>query len=183
MAPLLHAPRTTHAGIPDAIEPVCAWRCWSARLVATHGRQYRAWRLASPARGTLWPVDAPLRARCGRRMHRHRAPHERCACGIWALHDAGYDLVRLARSGGMPVVGTIAGWGQCIEGERGWRVEYARPARLIIPDFSPLASSALPPADELAADLAAYGVSVERMDAAELTQLLRGGMPAMGAHR
>lgn len=174
--------------VPDAIEPVHAWRCWSARLVrpADDPARTGAWRLASPARTALWPTDGALQARCDRRLRCHGAPHEGCTCGIWALHDPGYDLVRMGRAGGMPVVGTIAGWGTCIEGERGWRVQYARPTALIIPAYSPLASSQIPTPAELATDLAAYGVPVQVMDATDLTLLLRAGSAgcrAIGAHR
>jgi len=177
--PSLHALHTDNAGIPDAIEPVRAWRCWSAALRPTSIGQ--AWRLTSPAHRTDWPVDGALAARCRRRWH--GAPGEECHCGIWALHEPGSDLLHMARAGGMPVLGEVLGWGRCIEGEKGWRVEYARPARLILPDFHPLEGSRVPPAQELAHDLAAYQIPVQIMDCRQLTELLRGGMRAIGAHR
>jgi len=57
----------------------------------------------------------------------HRCPDEGCTCGWHAVRDAS----TLVRPGGpAAVVGQVSLWGKVIEHARGFRAEFAYPARL-----------------------------------------------------
>jgi len=72
-----------------------------------------------------WTPRVPMRARCFRRRS-HRAPEERCSCGLYAVKSP--HLLRAARA--PAVLGTVDLWGRIMEHERGYRAELAYPQRL-----------------------------------------------------
>ena len=131
--------------VPDAIEPIVGWRCWSLN---DH------WRLESLFKGRESPwVPVPKEANCcdeflarlraswppetiaelglkpkdADLLREHQAPHESCWCGIYAANDL--KTLRLI-SGPGPVVGEVYLWGKVIPGEFGYRAQYAYPKSL-----------------------------------------------------
>lgn len=109
---------------------------------------YRAWRLGRTEEGSprlasttprpSWqPREAPA-ATCSGSHTRlymvfdptaepHRCPDKGCTCGWHAVSDP----ATLVRPGGpADVVGQVSLWGRVIEHTRGYRAEYAYPARL-----------------------------------------------------
>lgn len=160
-------PATSFA--PDYAEPLSAWRLWEVEPLDA------APRLRSLYRFSLWPVGAPLEARCEAqrlrlpRRPRHRAPTATCTCGIYG---APFELIRrkLVVDNGLPtgclfVIGTVLLWGDVLECERGWRAEFAYPGRLFVP-------VAFPGAAAQAGGLGDYGVPVELVDTHDLVDVL-----------
>jgi hypothetical protein len=151
---------------PDLIEPIVGWRIW--RISERHGET----RLTSLVYRAEWPVRKALRARCaaprmgwGLLGRSHDAPSSNCGCG---LHGARWELVskEIKRNllGRKPrfAIGQVALWGTVVEAELGWRAEFAYPRRLYVP----LRRRSKPLEEfKLAAGLAAYGVSVELIEA------------------
>jgi hypothetical protein len=158
---------------PDYIEPVEAWRIW---LVDS------GCRLRSVFFEAGWDPGEPLEAGClrWRRSLRppwriipstHSAPEERCVCGIYgaaSLEDAQrYAAHPLPASALCRVIGRVALWGEVVECETGWRASTAYPACLYVPSYLPMLRRIDPFApgpEEIAADLARYGVPVELVD-------------------
>jgi hypothetical protein len=119
---------------PDAVEPLVGWRYWK---VTSGG-------LASlNVDGGYWPPGAPHEATCkGVPVPTLRGPHvvpcEWCGCGIYAARDLETlkqlvypftdSLFRRRRI----AVGEVALWGRVIEGERGYRAQYAYPKSLYL---------------------------------------------------
>jgi hypothetical protein len=128
-----------------------AWRVW--RVV----RHRDGLRLRSPVYEDEWSPGEPLAAVC-RAERSHRAPADGCSCGFYGL-SAPDRLGRYLVGRDDPsvvvcrVVGEVALWGLVLEGESGWRAEYAYPSRIIAKPAQ---------LDELAAGLAAYGVPIRR---------------------
>lgn len=117
----------------DAVqeEPITGWRIWNL----SHGADGARLRPAgSGVQG--WEPGRAFQARCGLPrwlnggIGRHTAPDIRCRCGIYA----GTSLEAFPRPRPAwpppPVVGTVSLWGTVIEHDRGWRGEFAYPARL-----------------------------------------------------
>jgi hypothetical protein len=106
------------------VEPVAGWRVW--RLTSVGGEL----RIAAVARGSVWPVRRPMRARCPE----HRGddvPGADCMCGLYATST----LRALARAGVLAnpqvgVVGSVEAWGRVVEHDRGTRSALAYPSRL-----------------------------------------------------
>jgi hypothetical protein len=154
---------------PDYAAPLYAWRLWE---VESAGRSSR---LRSLYRNCIWPVGAPVVARCEahrfrlRRRTRHAVPAETCTCGIHAVPF--YYIRMLARQDrlllpGRPMVlGTVAVWGDVIECEDGWRAEYAYPSGLFLP-------STCPEAEAKAEGLEDYGVPIHIVDTRDVTHAL-----------
>jgi hypothetical protein len=159
---------------PDLIEPIIGWRVW--RISHRHNET----RLASLVYRAEWPVREPLHARCGApslgwglSRRRHEAPSSHCACG---LHGARWELlsreIRRDLLGRKPrfVIGEVALWGTVVEGDLGWRAEFAYPQRLYVP----LRQRGRPLEEfKLASDLAAYGVAVELFEAPNANDAVR----------
>lgn len=115
-------------------EPIEGWRAW--RLVRSKGGVLR---IAPSTPRSNWDPGVPIHATCTAAHTReymiynpelakfHRSPEPGCTCGIHAMKDP-RRLRRASRSAG--VVGTIAMWGRVIEHTKGWRAEFAYPARL-----------------------------------------------------
>ena len=145
---------------PDYIEPVVGWRVW--RIEYRRGGA----RLTSPMIRTKWPCLQPLEARCaafrsfwpGRRTH--DVPDVDCQCGIHAASlEAFEEEFVVTTRGEKPrlAIGRVALWGRVVEGERGWRGEFAYPDRVFV--VVPAATDAEKGA-QIAAALAGYGVDI-----------------------
>jgi hypothetical protein len=155
---------------PDFAAPFVGWRTW---LVVREGDGYR---LGSVVQPTLWEPRRELVGEClGRRRRlwplrrRSRAPHQTpgyfCSCGVYASRDpdlasqyvfAQYHRRRVAAR----VIGLVSLWGRVVASPRGWRAEFAYPARIYVPvDSKELADPS--GVEEMALSLADYGVPVE----------------------
>jgi hypothetical protein len=166
--------------VPDAIEPVIAWRAWT--VVPDDG----GYRLQSVVFPVAWEPRHALRARCmrverelifavWRNVPPHGGPSRGCDCGIYGAADLG----RLARYLGFPfasplvprnrIVGTVALWGHVVECEQGWRAEYAYPCQLWVPSYGPGRERDLAMVLD---DLAGYGVPVDFLNVAHPGKLL-----------
>jgi hypothetical protein len=100
-------------------------------------RGYRQWRvnlgmgLESVSGGYVWPptLDAVCTARrWPGGSNDHEAPHEGCACGIYACHWPTDDQVMDASvlHPGRTVTGVVEAWGRVQLGARGFRAQHAR---------------------------------------------------------
>jgi hypothetical protein len=131
------------AGAPDYAAAFVGWRSWLVVLVEGE------FRLCSPVYAMVWPPRAEARAFCrgwGKRGSRprpaeHRAPSERCRCGIYASVSpapaaqllAHVYVPDLAYPVEQPVLGRVSLWGHVVECEHGWRAACAYPAALYVP--------------------------------------------------
>ena len=133
--------------VPDAFEPVHAWRTW--RVVRTRS----GLRLSSVVHDDVWQPREELRAVCAHH-HAHDAPDATCDCGIYGVRSdasaARYLLGRNDPGVVRRVLGIVSLWGAVYEGVDGWRARFAYPHELWLPDA----------ADEVAVALEAYGVPV-----------------------
>jgi hypothetical protein len=114
------APRAARS-VEHSAEPVVGWRAWRLR------RDEAGSLCLQPAfRGSPWRPREPVAAECVRRR-RHGAPKRRCTCGLYGFRDGsevGLGGTRLA------AVGQVSMWGRVVEHDRGYRAEFAYPARL-----------------------------------------------------
>jgi hypothetical protein len=130
--------------VPDAIEPIVGWRCWSLN---------DAGQLESLLEGTdPWLPNQRQEAKClsplfsmpgetsdteyagldpalgdADFLKEHQAPLESCSCGIYAARDL--ETLRISLSSG-PIIGEVYLWGKIIPGENGYRAQYAYPKSL-----------------------------------------------------
>lgn len=157
---------------PDYAEPIVGWRVW---LVAVRDGRVR---LRSVAHDLLWPARRAMVARCRlresgvlsmtARSDCHRAPSQRCACGLYAARDPLVAASQLphGRATGATVVGAIgrvAMWGEVVACQDGWRAARAYPRRLyVFPAAGPGRGVEL---ERLAQELAVYGVPVDAVAA------------------
>jgi len=167
---------------PDFIEPAVGWRTW---LVVERAG---AFLLRSIVFDISWPPRRELAAGCEhppprlltrpwRRAQAHEAPSVTCECGIYATKDAegaaryldvsGEGLLERARH---RVLGRVRLWGSVVETECGWRASHAYPAHIYVPTHR--ANGRRVNADDVALELASYGVPVE---------IVRGGVETMRA--
>jgi len=119
----------------DAVytEPILGWRFWRLRRLETYGEN-RPLRLAAAGRFGIpkfWDPRAATKAVCSSYRTAHEAPWPSCRCGIYGLREqevAERALVRYSR-GDLErwALGRVLLWGRIVEGERGWRAEYAYP--------------------------------------------------------
>jgi hypothetical protein len=115
------------ARVPDAIEPIVAYRAW----VVDPDLQVR-----SLNRRATWAPGEWMTARCSR--GRHTAPAEGCACGVYASKDLNVAIA-LAGAFGLPreneppraVFGLVQLAGKVIEHDDGYRAEHAWIAQLL----------------------------------------------------
>jgi len=159
------------ARAPDLAEPLLGWRLWRLGERPDGGVA-----LVSVVRDVEWPTRHELEAEClgprwtwwPRRRREHRAPEQRCRCGIYAAADVNQALTYLEVCRGMarrrpPVaLGVVKLWGRVLECERGWRATSAYPARLYV--LGPEPGERYDPW-RLARELAGYGVPVNVLDA------------------
>lgn len=159
--------------IPDEVEPTIGWRAWT----------YTAAGLVSPQRGTPWPARQHIEAEClfdrlvmpfasapglvlaTKALHDegheadtpHAAPMETCNCGI---HATAIPAAAQSYATGLEIVGTVKLWGRVVEGEWGWRAQYAYPNRLWL--IAPSERAGTGVLDKLAGQISdEYGVPVE----------------------
>lgn len=116
----------------DADEAILGFRAW--RLVRTDD----GLRIASTTPRPPWPPGEAIAATCSGSHTRlylvfdpdatpHRSPDKGCTCGWHAVADP----ATLVRPGGpAAVIGQVSLWGRVIEHAKGWRAEFAYPARL-----------------------------------------------------
>jgi hypothetical protein len=122
--------------LDHSTEPIEGWRAW--RLRRNEGDDLR---IAPTTPRPDWEPGVPMHARCSgshERMYmvfnpeleaQHRSPEPGCTCGIHAMKEP--LRLRRSRPGKTAgVIGTVAMWGRVIEHTKGWRAEYAYPARL-----------------------------------------------------
>lgn len=121
--------------IPDGITPFLGFRGW--RLKGSD--------LWSLHRDVIWPITGLVTAECispyiwdftrgSRKQSYHAAPYRDCTCGIYALKQP--LPVRRQPNEVRPwdvkaVVGIVHLWGHVIEGDGGFRVQYAKPIALV----------------------------------------------------
>jgi hypothetical protein len=119
----------------DAVytEPLLGWRFWRLRRLETYGEN-RPLRLAAAGRFGIpkfWDPRAATKAVCSSFRTAHEAPWPSCRCGIYGLREqevAERALLRYSR-GELErwALGRVLLWGRIVEGERGWRAEFAYP--------------------------------------------------------
>lgn len=103
------------------------------------------------------------------RRQTHAAPSEHCDCGIYAccdLAEAAAYLEGFHRPGGRVVhhvIGRVSLWGSVIECRRGWRASCAYPAHIWVPTLR-ASREAAAAAEEIALELADYGVPIEILE-------------------
>ncbi|HEX4678151.1 MAG TPA: hypothetical protein VH210_02945 [Gaiellaceae bacterium] len=143
---------------PDFPMPVVGWRTW---LASPRGSSCA---LRSPFQRATWPMYEPLEARCTiprirwPRRPPHHAPQFTCECGIYAAVWRSFapQFGLGIACNGLPVLGEVALWGDVVEAERGWRGQYAYPARLFVPMIDRKEDQAF----DIAEGLRGYGVEV-----------------------
>jgi len=91
-------------------------------------------RLSALVQSELWPAHGePLHATCIGRSH--DAPDARCSCGVYAWHptDEHASLAFPPRVWDGAVTGIVEAWGEVEAHAAGFRAQYARPRRIVIP--------------------------------------------------
>jgi hypothetical protein len=159
--------------IPDAIAPIVGYRTWAMGLG-------QLWSAHGPGR-VRWPRTEPLLATClkhgalscfNRRLPAHHAPDQLCTCGIYGVF-APWDLeVSEPRDPWTLVIGRVEGWGRVVLGEKGFRVELARPVELFVETWWDERTQRS--ASRLAA---AYGVSIPAWEVTSAHRTLHGRAP------
>jgi hypothetical protein len=155
---------------PDFPAPILGWRTW---LVVRRGEGLR---LTSVVQPTVWEPRRELVSEClaqrrllSLRRRRHRdvgAPDAECSCGIYAASDAefagqyAFDHGLQRRDAEACAIGQVSLWGRVLRCPRGWRAEFAYPARLFVPIRAD-DTIATRWFETLAFDLTEYGVPVE----------------------
>jgi hypothetical protein len=122
--------------LEHSTEPIEGWRAWRLRRTDTG-----LLRIAPTTPRPDWEPGVPIHAECSGSHSReymvynpelvkfHRSPEPGCTCGIHATKDP--RRLRRSRPGKTAgVIGTVAMWGRVIEHTKGWRAEFAYPARL-----------------------------------------------------
>ena len=141
-------------GVLPRADAVVGWRYWQ---VAPSGR------LRSVTQRRIeWPPGRVMRATCV--VAGHRAPDERCDCGVHGSPDL--ETLRqhgLCLAEEPLVVGRVALWGKVVRDNEGWRGQYGEPVHLSVVRELVLD-------DELGGvmdGLGAYGVPVDTMALAD----------------
>lgn len=131
-------PETVPEVAPDLIEPIIALRAWK---VTSDGY------LLAANRGTRWPARQPINAICNQRSMfsqfgmtlggiaplpekptPHISPSAMCHCGIYAAKEKD----KMVYGDGVFAWGRVAMWGRVIEGEHGYRSQYAYPVSIVL---------------------------------------------------
>jgi hypothetical protein len=123
-------------------EPIVAWRAW--RVVQCAGGFERGpegfvalkpgLRLQAWVNPYVWPTGAPAVANC---THGGPSLRSTCSCGIHAHKTREECLKQLANElqpGVFAAYGRVNLWGKWVEGEKGWRAEYAYPYDIYLVD-------------------------------------------------
>jgi hypothetical protein len=119
---------------PDLIGTVEGWRAWNVlREPPAFGTTPK---LESATFKYWWTPRVKARATCERSPE--HVPGETCTCGFYAaktlphLRAMGYQAYD-EEAKRICVVGRLAMWGKVIEGDQGWRAEYAYPHTIYVP--------------------------------------------------
>ena len=120
-----------------SFEPIIGWRVWNLSIRA--GSEPVLLPVGAP-RGE-WPARRAFEARClifERNLPgvlgfaSHDSPDVDCSCGIYASSSASNLVSSTSVFPVVSVVGTVSMWGRMIVHERGWRAQFAYPARLTL---------------------------------------------------
>jgi hypothetical protein len=123
----LSTERLDEVTVPDAIEPITAYRSW----IATSEGHLLPLRGATPK--DTWRVDG-ADAQClafdpGHVLPPHRSPDVRCTCGLYALKErAFWARFPYTSTDLLIVAGVIRLSGRVIEGDYGYRAAHAEVA-------------------------------------------------------
>jgi hypothetical protein len=150
---------------PVVVGPVVAWRSWFIQ------KEDGGWMLDSVIHRCLWQPREPLAAHClttrGEKLRKHFAPADRCMCGVYGASTLGrlanYITQGLGPQPRIQAVGTVKLWGDVLTHEQGWRASHGYPDRLWLPRET-VRREPVERWEEIAFDLAGYGVPVEIMD-------------------
>jgi hypothetical protein len=111
--------------IPDAIEPVTAWRAWALGRTPDGQPELRPIIYS----GERWPAREVARAECPPHARSgHLAPDPDCTCGLYAVD--GLDRLPAVMGRDVTVIGSVSVWGTLIEHDSGFRAELGYPDRL-----------------------------------------------------
>jgi hypothetical protein len=168
--------------VPDSIEPVVGWRAWFHHEGFLH----------SVVHPTRWEPGERVEAKCLNDYYplqvmkrlglseTHVSPHEVCRCGVYgaefeqAIVYCHWRIVPDWRDSWIPgldkcsIIGRVFGWGNVVEGDRGFRAQYAYPKDIYIVGFPLLTRW------RLKRKLRAYGVPVyTARDMAEVQQIAK----------
>lgn len=117
---------------------------YSSEIIAHSGVHLRSIAM----RDSVWVPGRVMQAQCmdGRAPHHapyHQAPDPRCDCGLWGIYDTRWlpleigkwtrddsGMIRQAHRSReaeveLTITGRITGWGVVVEGDNGFRAEYA----------------------------------------------------------
>jgi len=126
-------PRKVTAKIPDAVEPIVAWRAW--KLLGM--------RLAALGSTGVWEPKKMMEAICNSSSSyhdlsyfQHPAPQSSCNCGMWGFKSLDNLLAAIQGKYTTSVIGQVSMWGRVIETENGWRAQFAYPRELWLLDSS-----------------------------------------------
>jgi hypothetical protein len=106
--------------IPDIPGVVAGWRAWRIGRSAAGDPE-----LMAALRGTKWPAGRKTVATC--HNPDHDPPEAGCGCGLYGAVVADH-VMGLDDSG---VLGSVALWGEVVEGTRGWRASNGYPRVLV----------------------------------------------------
>ena len=133
-------PRSRHRSDPIGPTVLVAERLHGVRSWELGVDEGGAVRLCGLYRSDSWQREGRTSwARCrpsqGTRS-RHKAPHDACDCGLYALHPWNVqecEYVKRAGCGdGLTVVGLVEAWGKVQLHQEGFRAQYARPVALAL---------------------------------------------------
>lgn len=127
--------------LPLYPEAIVGWRSW----FVSGGR------LSSLTFDHKWPVGKELTALCTD-VKNHRPPQQRCGCGVYALKSL--EILKTSSYFNGECFGQVALWGKVIEGENGYRAEFAYPKALYVSYLN----------YRMVEPLSVYGVPVKAMN-------------------
>lgn len=133
---------------PDGINPIVGVRAWRVQTTL----QKEDFLHSVYKHGVPWPTDRKLEAKCvqpvtttwrawgpptpiegfqipGEIHPDQPVPYKHCTCGIYALNSELGDA-EVRPWGSDSIVGIVLLWGQVLEGDRGYRAQYAKVAAL-----------------------------------------------------
>lgn len=122
--------------VPDVIGEMIGWRAW--QLVGSV-RVPRLMSINAAGRvghdDAIWPTKRWYTAKCPN-GHIENIPVEGCSCGLYAAKTREHLVsLRYGAYGDQAIhaIGEVAFKGKVIEGSQGWKAEYGRIKRLIVP--------------------------------------------------
>lgn len=122
--------------LPDSIEPILAIRAWNLQLEGSHYYLSSCFQY-----NIIWPRETKLSALCladdpwMTSGIKHNAPIQDCNCGIYAIKKIPEqnELIPWEQKS---IVGLVFLWGKVLEGTKGYRAQYSKPAALLNDDRS-----------------------------------------------